>query len=135
MVLASIRQKLVEHVEALYKSAPSRRSLLRQLSANVDHTQRLDIVLDRSLLSLGRCIDIVRPGGLHVGSVTTAEYKRALRDLDKCMSGIRTFCDPDHEIDYSEWGTMGPDKAGDTSLEVADEDVEQEIITASRVMA
>ena len=104
---ASIRHKLVSLMEDLYKTSPGLRSGLREVTTYSDKKETVDIVLEGATLSLGRCIDLVRPTGLEKSSVLKAEYTKALRWLNHCRTQIQTYCDPDRPLDPSEWGRMG----------------------------
>lgn len=110
IMAASIRHKLVSLMEDLYKTSPGLRSGLREVTTFSDNKETVDIVLEGATLALGRCIDLVRPAGLHQTSVTKAEYTKALRWLNHCMMQIQTFCDPDRPLDPTEWGRMGTEE-------------------------
>jgi len=103
---SAIRHKLVALMEGLYKTSPGLRSGLRELSTYSDSKETVDIVLEGATLSLGRCIDLLRPAGLHKSSVSKTQFTKALRSLDHCMTQIRTYCDPDQPLALSEWGSM-----------------------------
>ena len=105
---AAIRHQLVSLMEDLYRTSPGLRSGLREVTTFSDNEQTVDIVLEGATLSLGRCIDLVRPAGLHQSSVSKAEYTKALRWLNHCMTQIQAYCDPDRPLDQSEWGRLGP---------------------------
>lgn len=96
-------------MEELYKTKPSLRSDLRRRDVNV--------VLEGVVLSLGRCIDLVRPAGLLLSSVSKTDFAKALRALDHAMSQIRTYCDPDAPLDPSEWGKMTAEESDESSHE------------------
>jgi hypothetical protein len=131
MMAASIRHKLVALMEDLYKTSPGLRSGLREISSKsnsdvvVDEkAARVDIVLEGATLSLGRCIDLLRPAGLHQSTVTKAEYTKALRLLDHCRHQIRTYCDPDRPLDSKEWGRMMSPSAQQQQGEAHDDDTQ-----------
>ena len=63
-------------------------------------------ILEGALLSLGRCVDLVKPAGLHVGSVSKEDWKKALKALEHSMNEISSFCDPDRPLMPSEWGKL-----------------------------
>ena len=65
--------------------------------------------MEGALLSLGRCVDLVKPAGLHVGSVSREDWKKALRALEHSMNDSRCFCDPDRPLLPSEWGKLVDD--------------------------
>jgi hypothetical protein len=100
LVLASIRRSLVSQMEELYKTKPTLRNDLRTPGRDVN------VALEGVVLSLGRCIDLVRPAGLLVGSVSKTDYERALRSLEHAVSQIQSVCDPDEPLDPSEWGKL-----------------------------
>ena len=54
----------------------------------------VNVALEGVVLSLGRCIDLVRPAGLLVGSVSKMDFQKALRALEHAVSHIRAYCDP-----------------------------------------
>ena len=87
-------------MEELYKTKPTLRSDLRTPRRDVN------VALEGVVLSLGRCIDLVRPAGLLVGSVSKMDFSKALRALEHAVTQIRTFCDPDSPLDPSEWGKL-----------------------------
>jgi len=106
MAASSIRGKLVSLMEDLYETSPALRSGLREVCTNDSHETTVEIVLEGATLSLGRCIDLLRPAGLHKSSVSKAQFMKALRSLDHCISQINTYCDPDRPLDLSEWGSL-----------------------------
>ena len=63
-----------------------------------------------ALLSLGRCIDLVKPAGLLVSSVPAAMWSKALFHLEESMSRIKTVCDPDQPLDAAQWGRLFDDE-------------------------
>jgi len=95
-------------MEELYKTKPTLRSDLRTPGRDVN------VALEGVVLSLGRCIDLVRPAGLLVGSVSKADFQKALRALEYAVSQIRV-CDPDAPLDPSEWGKLGRDSKGNVT--------------------
>ena len=68
----------------------------------------LDVVLESALLSLGRCLDLVRPAGLMLAhtSVPKQDWKQALNQLEHFLDLIQSGCDPDHPLDPREWGVI-----------------------------
>ena len=112
-MLASIRRSLVSHVEDLYVD---RQVLRRALNISpksespfktpASDARLVEEVLEGALLHLGRCIDLVRPAGLHVSSVPRSDWERAFRALERSMSEIRLVCDPDRPLRPSEWGKL-----------------------------
>jgi len=109
LMLASIRRSLVNHVEELHKPNNMLKTRLNMHSRNLQgldpHLMTKDVVsiLEGALLSLGRCVDLVKPAGLHVSSVTKNDWERALRALEHSMSQIRYICDPDRPLRPNEW--------------------------------
>ncbi len=120
----------MNHIEELHKSAPSiKTALIRSSQAqnsiggggggssnnnNNKYEDGRDIVsiLEGALLSLGRCVDLVKPAGLHTGTVSKSEWRRALDSLEHSMSEIRDHCDPDRPLRPSEWGKLIDDEKG-----------------------
>jgi hypothetical protein len=94
-------------MESLYQKSTELRTGLRQMNA-LKSAETVDVVLEGALLSLGRCIDLVRPAGLHVSPVSKADYVKALRSLEHCMGQIRAFSDPDQPLPPSDWGKLEP---------------------------
>jgi hypothetical protein len=106
LMLASIRRSLVEEIEALHKPNYSRKKTLnnelRRIKDVHGNERNLITILEGALLSLGRCVDLVKPAGLHVGSVSKEDWKKALKALEHSMNEIRSFCDPDRPLLPSE---------------------------------
>jgi hypothetical protein len=95
-------------MEGLYKKKPSLKSDLQGRNVNV--------VLEGVVLSLGRCIDLVRPAGLLISSVSKTDFVKALRALDHAMTQLKLYCDPDAPLPASEWGLLKRESE-DTSRE------------------
>lgn len=93
-------------MEELYKTKPTLRSDLRTPGRDVN------VALEGVVLSLGRCIDLVRPAGLLVGSVSKTDFQKALRALEHAVSQLQTYCDPDAPLDPSEWGKLNTAGSG-----------------------
>ena len=109
----------MNHIEELHKSAPSIKTALIRSSQNsfgennkYEGGRDIVTILEGSLLSLGRCVDLVKPAGLHIGSVSKSEWKRALDSLEHSMSEIRDHCDPDRPLRPSEWGKLIDEEEG-----------------------
>ena len=106
LMLASIRRSLVEEIEALHKPNFSRKKKLnnelRRIKDVHGNERNVITILEGALLSLGRCVDLVKPAGLHVGSVSKEDWKKALKALEHSMNEIRSFCDPDRPLLPSE---------------------------------
>jgi len=115
-MLTSIRRSLVSHVEELHKPRPRLKaglkahmrnlSMYQSGSNNIEIETDVTSVLESALLSLGRCIDLVRPAGLHVASVPRSDWVKALKALEHSMSQIRHLCDPDRPLSSSEWSEV-----------------------------
>jgi hypothetical protein len=93
-VLVSARRSLIADMEELYKKQPSLQAVHRIVPSDDEHTP-LDVVLEGALLSMGRCLDLVRPAGLLTGSVPAHGFNLALRVLDQAVQQITATCDPD----------------------------------------
>ena len=110
LMLASIRRSLVEHIEALHKPSHSRKKTLNNELRRIKDINGMErdviTILEGALLSLGRCVDLVKPAGLHVGSVSKEDWKKALKALEHSMNEISSFCDPDRPLMPSEWGKL-----------------------------
>jgi len=135
LMLASIRQSLVSYVEELHRENRDLKPIINQMSQRRERIRRpssktksdfyygdalnklglgvkdkddrpVDIVLDGALLSLGRCVELVRPAGLFVSSVSKSDWVKALRELEHSMSEIREVCDPDRPLPPSDWGKL-----------------------------
>jgi hypothetical protein len=113
LILASIRRSLVEEIETLHKPSHSRKKTLnnelRRLKDMYGKERDVISILEGALLSLGRCVDIVKPAGLHTGSVSREDWRKALKALEHSMKDIRTYCDPDRPLLPSEWGKLVDD--------------------------
>ena len=102
-MLASIRRSLVSHIEDLHVGGHGQ-ELRKNLSRSSD--KNFEGSLEGALLHLGRCIDLVRPAGLLVSSVSRSEWTKAFQALERSMSEIRLYCDPDRPLRPSEWGKL-----------------------------
>jgi len=127
LALSAIRRSLVTQVESLYKASTALRTGLKLTLVVRDPSapRNFEAVLEGALLSLGRCIDIVRPAGLLVSSVSKSDWNRALRALKQCMADIRDVCDPDRPLEASEWGMM-VDKVPLSIIDEVEEDKEKD---------
>jgi len=117
LLLNSIRRSLVSLVEAMYteKGPPIRAGVIQYFeeSGRNQFTKddvKIIVVLESALLSLGRCIDLVKPAGLLVSSVPAAMWSKALFHLEESMSRIKTVCDPDQPLDATQWGKLSDDE-------------------------
>jgi hypothetical protein len=113
LVLVSARRSLVTDMEEIYRIAPSLKFVNRLLSSEVPgkavRTKPVDVVLESALLSLGRCLDLVRPAGLFTGIVPARDWKLALHILHDAVEQISAICNPDQPLPHSEWGRMADD--------------------------
>lgn len=109
-MLASIRRSLVELIEELHRPNRSRKRILNnELQRMKDAAgNEFDVItiLEGALLSLGRCLDVVKPAGMHLGSVSKEDWKRALKSLHHGISEILEYCDPDRPLLPQEWGKI-----------------------------
>lgn len=103
-VLVSARRSLVTDMEGLYRRQPSLQAVHQLMSGD---SKPLDVVMESALLSLGRCLDLVRPAGLLTATVPAGDWKRALSTLEQAVHQISQACDPDQPLDPAEWGSMG----------------------------
>jgi hypothetical protein len=121
--LVQARRCLVSGMEQLYQQQPSLSVVHKVLSSlttthiipkqsshlhhydsdgvNNESGTPLDVVLEGALLSLGRCLDLVRPAGLLTGSVPGHDFKFALMILDQAVRQISIACDPDEPINFT----------------------------------
>ena len=117
LMLASIRRSLVSKVERLHKSSGIKRALKRYQDTVIGRppssskssaaaARDIIVILEGALLSLGRCVDLVRPAGLLVSVVPSKNWKRALRALEHSLREIRSVCDPDRPLRPTEWGKL-----------------------------
>ena len=120
LVLVSARRSLVADMESIYQAQPSLKAVhrIRAGSSAADKTGSggkggggggvpADVVLESALLSLGRCLDLVRPAGLLTGTVSRDDYKLASRVLKQAVDQISITCDPDKVLEPGEWGKLG----------------------------
>lgn len=109
-MLASIRRSLVEAIEELHRPSRSRKRTLNNDLRRIKDSNGNEIdvitVLEGALLSLGRCLDVVKPAGMHLGSVSKEDWKRALKALQHSMNEILEYCDPDRPLFSQEWGKI-----------------------------
>lgn len=97
-----VTRSLVKDMEELYHRQPSLQTV-HKISAD---GRPLDIVLEKTLLCLGRCLDIVRPAGLLTGSVSSNDWKLANQQMQQAYSLIAAACDVDRPLDPFEWGKL-----------------------------
>jgi len=117
LMLASIRRSLVSKVERLHKSPGIKRALKRYQDTVIGRpppsntkaaaaAKDIIVILEGALLSLGRCVDLVRPAGLLVSVVPSKNWQRAISALKHSLSEIRSVCDPDRPLRPTEWGKL-----------------------------
>jgi len=112
-VLVQARRSLVRDMEHLYQQQPSLAAVRRTKlpsgggggSAAVHH-KPMDVVLEGALLSLGRCLDLVRPAGLLTGSVPAQDFRLAFQLLEQTVAQISQGCDPDRPLPAADWGLL-----------------------------
>jgi hypothetical protein len=103
-VLVAARRILVTDMEGLYSHQASLQAVHQLLSGD---EKPLDVIMESALLSLGRCLDVVRPAGLLTESVPAGDWKLALSMLEYTVHQISQACDPDQPLKSGEWGSMG----------------------------
>jgi hypothetical protein len=103
-VLVAARRSIVKDMEMLYHRPKNH---IKSEEAMQDEQQPIDVTLEAALLSLGRCLDLVRPAGKGGGVVPAGNWALAAVLLEKAISQILCVCDTDHPLDPSEWGRMG----------------------------
>lgn len=113
LLLSSIRRSLVSLVEALYtpKGQEIRAGVIKYFeeSGRSQFTKedvKIIVMLESALLSLGRCIDLVKPAGLLVASVPAATWSKALYNLEASCKQLKIVCDPDQPLEASYWGQL-----------------------------
>ena len=127
-VLVQARRGLVQDMEDLYRRQPSLAAVHRQQYSSsataAAHSQYpstttsnatmkpLDVILEGALLSLGRCLDLVRPAGLLTGSVPAHDFRMAVGLLEQTVAQISAACDPDRPLPASEWGVLVSQSTG-----------------------
>mmetsp|Transcript_40443 Transcript_40443/g.97620 ORF Transcript_40443/g.97620 Transcript_40443/m.97620 type:complete len:546 (-) Transcript_40443:197-1834(-) len=72
-----------------------------------DGTMSADVALESALLSLGRCVDLVRPAGtLSATSVSHADWTDAVAKLEYFLDVMQRCCDPDRPLPACDWGKL-----------------------------
>ncbi|KAL3937157.1 MAG: hypothetical protein SGBAC_007663 [Bacillariaceae sp.] len=72
-----------------------------------DGTMGADVALESALLSLGRCVDLVRPAGtLSATSVSHADWTDAVAKLEYFLDVMQRCCDPDRPLPACDWGKL-----------------------------
>lgn len=111
-VLVAARRSIVKDMELLYHRPKHLESVIvdRQppelLLLGQQH-EPVDFVLESALLSLGRCLDLVRPAGRGNDVVSASDWRLAAVLLEKTISKILRVCDTDGPLDPFQWGRMG----------------------------
>jgi len=110
LMLASLRRTLVNIIEELH--TPQKRTLRRSLERFGTPTGEINMVsvLESALLSLGRCVDLVKPAGTFVNYVPEEDWCKAAQLLATTMNKIRDFCDPDKPLCPEDWGKLVDDE-------------------------
>jgi hypothetical protein len=104
LMLASIRRSLVSLLESLHQNPKLEMGLQMQIKMKCETKEKdFKASLEGALLSLGRCVDVVKPAGLLLGSVPIADWAKALRALEHTMIELRSLCDPDRPLKQAEW--------------------------------
>merc|ERR1711956_30314 len=107
LMLASIRHSLVDHLEDLHKpektylrkAIKTRNFSLQNGNGFMNGNRRDPIgVLEMALVSLGRCVDLVKPAGLLMSYVPNRDWVKALGALEQSMREIKDLCDPDRPL-------------------------------------
>jgi hypothetical protein len=113
-VLVAARRSLVTDMEGLYRRQPSLQAVHQLLSGD---SKPLDVIMESALLSLGRCLDLVRPAGLLTETVSAGDWIMALSLLEQAVSQISQACDPDQPLDPADWGSMGEPESDEDIIE------------------
>jgi hypothetical protein len=89
-------------------SASSKLPLKAQLQKIIhSNGYSMDVALESALLSLGRCLDLIRPAGItSARSVRREDWKRALALLETFLQRMQGVCDPDRPFDAKDWGKL-----------------------------
>jgi hypothetical protein len=79
-----------------------------------------DVALESALLSLGRCLDLVRPAGkLSSKSVSREDWESALKQLEYFLDLMQRACDPDRPLPADDWGKLSWGKLSVENVTVA----------------
>jgi hypothetical protein len=75
-----------------------------------------DVALESALLSLGRCLDLVRPAGtLSSNSIPREDWREALKQLENFLDLMQRACDPDRPLPANDWGKLSMENVTTTS--------------------
>jgi hypothetical protein len=99
----SLKGSINNYAEASIRKTPKFIDAKRTIK---NDNRPVEVVLESALHSLGRCIDLVRPAGLLVSSVSKKDWVMALNTLEHSISEIHAVCDPDRPLRPSEWGKL-----------------------------
>jgi hypothetical protein len=78
-----------------------------------------DVALESALLSIGRCLDLVRPAGtLSSKSVSREDWKSAQQELEYFLDLMQKACDPDRPLPASDWGKLSVENVTRTDTSV-----------------
>jgi hypothetical protein len=106
-VLVSVRSSMGKDMEDMDDQQLPLTSIKQ--SASQQDTP-LDVVLEGALLSLSRCLDIVRPAGTMTGTCPKEDFERALNSLQQAYYLLDRVCDPDSPLPPAEWGVLDTDE-------------------------
>ena len=129
-VLVAARRSIVKDMELLYHRPKNLRGTVDQEQYEQQRIQpkqqAVDVVLEAAVLSLGRCLDLVRPVGRGAGVVHLSDWRLAAVLLEKAISQILRVCDTDQPLYPHEWGRMGDETDYGNVAEVQEVEVEVE---------
>lgn len=108
-VLVAVRHSIITDMERLHE-ANNKPMLEKIRQAFTSQGATLDVVLEGALLSLGRCLDLVRPAGLMTGMCSKEDFERALNFLQQAYYLLDRSCDPDLPLPPDEWGVLRIDR-------------------------
>ena len=96
-VLVQVRRTFVADMERLYRQQPSLEKVHKILTPY--RQMPLDVVLECTVVSLGRCSDLVRPSGLLTGIVPIRDFDLALSILEQTINQVVLACDQDRPLE------------------------------------
>ncbi|GKY94780.1 hypothetical protein MPSEU_000443100 [Mayamaea pseudoterrestris] len=117
-VLVAVRNSILADMEGLYQTEPTLQSIRKAMRPQ-DAT--LDVVLEGALMSLGRCLDVVRPAGLMTGRCSREDFERALNLLQQAYYLLDRSCDPVLPLPPQDWGVLGTDAVDEMATAVDDD--------------
>lgn len=66
-----------------------------------------DVALEGAMLSIGRCVDLVRPAGtLSSQSVPRSDWTNAVKKLESFLEFMQISADPDRPLPAGDWGKL-----------------------------